>query len=82
MTLYVLQFAILMRGMPIGKNVEFVPANRDIPNCSIFFYVLYATYAIFSACICFTWMSIGNSYNVLSVDFLCFYVLYANVVLF
>ena len=27
-------------------------------------------------------MSIGNSYNVLSVDFLCFYVLYANVILF
>ena len=27
-------------------------------------------------------MSIGNSYNVLSIDFLCFYVLYANVILF
>ena len=37
MTLYVLQFAILMRGMPIGKDVEYVPANWDIPNCSIYF---------------------------------------------
>ena len=27
-------------------------------------------------------MSIGNSYNLLSADFLRFYVLYANVILF
>ena len=27
-------------------------------------------------------MSEGNSHNVLSVDFLCFYVLYTNVILF
>ena len=37
MKLYVLQFVILMWGMPIGKDVEYVPANRDTPNCSMFF---------------------------------------------
>ena len=26
-----------MWGMLIGKDVEYVPANRDIPNCSMSF---------------------------------------------
>ena len=32
MTLYVFQLSTLMWGMPIGKNVEYMPANRDIPK--------------------------------------------------
>ena len=35
-TLYVLQCIILMQGMLIGKNVEYLPAKRNISSCSIF----------------------------------------------
>ena len=41
MTLYVLQFAILMRGMLIGKNVEYVPAFEIFPIALSFLRFIY-----------------------------------------
>ena len=71
---------------PIGKSVEYVSANWDIAICFLFFTFFKHIFAdkivnaIFSASICLTFISKGNSRTALWVD--CFHVLYAKLIVF